>query len=236
MADPLLLMLEKLVGETDVKPVDISKELPRHPKKRYKTRALSSVKRVILHTTDMNVSILQLANYDIGPNHISKTGCPAITYSDVVMPNGTIFHTLPYQEIAWHVGKHNDDTIGIAMMYLVTDPKTKKDTYAPSSTQLKATYVALGRACLQLNISPVNIFGHRELETTGWFWEKGHKRLRKTCPGLSVDMDKVRYNVAKYMQIVLTLAKLYDGAIDCSFGPKSLVALSKYKEKCTEDI
>jgi hypothetical protein len=57
---------------------------------------------------------------------------------------------------------------------------------------------------------------------------KGSKRLRKTCPGKKVDLDKVRKNVARFMQIVLGANGLYAGKVDGLFGPKSNKAFQLY--------
>lgn len=214
-------------------PVDIIDELPRHPTKVYARRKLSQIERIAIHTTDMDCSILDIANYDIGPNHISKTGCPAITYTYVVMPNGTYFKTLPFTEVGWHVGNHNENTVGIAMMFKVTDPKTKKDKFAPPDKLLSSAYVCAGRVALYLGIIPENIVGHRELFETGWFWKEGHKQLRKTCPGLQVNMDIFRQKVAEYMQLVLHLEGTYTGKVDGQFGPISKAALFEHAKQAS---
>jgi len=197
-------------------------------------RPLTDIKRIVVHTTDANWSITDLAQYDIGPNHISATGCPAITYADVVMDNGTIFHTLSYREVSWHVGVWNPGSVGIAMMFKCTDPVTKKDTYGPSEKQYISCYDHCAKLCLYLNLTPDKIVGHRELSGTGWFMFKGHKKLRKTCPGLKTDMDHLRTKASEVMQAYLRLKGYYKGKIDGDFGPLSKDALQRYR--LVEDI
>jgi hypothetical protein len=70
--------------------------------------------------------------------------------------------------------------------------------------------------------------GHRELKGTGWTMFKGSKRLRKTCPGIKVDLDKVRRSVARFMQIVLGADGFYTGKVDGLFGPRSKKAFESY--------
>ena len=85
---------------------------------------------------------------------------------------------------------------------------------------------------------PDSVVGHRELKGTGWVLFKGSKKLRKTCPGIHVDLDLLRTNVSKYMQIVLGINDFYHGSIDGIFGPNSNKALTLYKTsekfKCLE--
>lgn len=212
-----------------MRPVDISRELPRHPTKRYKKRRLSRVNKIVVHTTDRDWSIMQLAEFDIGPNHISDTGCAAITYHDVIMKQGTVFHTLPYGEVSHHAGGYNTGSVAVAMMFQCTNPQTGKDSYHPTVNALKALTAHCGKLCLKFGLTPDRVFGHRELKGTGWFRNKyGSKRLRKTCPGLKVDLDKVRKAVAEYMQIYLRIQGYYKGKIDGDFGKNSRKALKAF--------
>lgn len=223
--DPNQLELFKECG--DVKPVDVSAQLPRHATKKHKTRKLTDIKRIVVHTTDWVVTPQDLAKYDIGPNHISSSGCPGITYHEMITEAGILFKTLPHEEISWHAGIWNPGSLAIALVYRCTGPDGK-DTYAPFPQALQTLQCRAGDIFLELGLTPDNLVGHRELKGTGWFWSKGSKRLRKTCPGLKVDLDLLRTNCAKYMQCRLLMAKLYDGKIDGDFGPKSRAALKAY--------
>lgn len=206
--------------------LDISCLLPRHKTKEYLLRPLSQIKRIVIHTTDMECSIMELAEWDIAPNPISRTGCPAITYHDVILPSGAIYHTLPYGETSWHVGNHNSDTVAIALMFKVSS-STGKDTYGPEPIMLNALYEYTAEICLFLGVTPDKVVGHRELKGTGWFWRKGHKKLRKTCPGLKINLDTMREMIAKEMQETLAYEGYYTGKIDGIFGTKSKQALQE---------
>lgn len=224
------LMLNYMGGYTVPEPIDISGDLPRHETKKHATRTAKGYKRIAVHTTDWVTTPEKLAKYDIGPNHISDTGCPGITYHDLIMKDGSIFHTLPYDEVSWHVGNFNSGSLAVALMYKCTIPNSK-DQLAPTEDALKSLQTHCGDLCLKYSIEPKNVVGHRELFGTGWFWQKGSRRLRKSCPGKRVDLDLLRHNVATYMQIRLKMKGLYKGAIDGDFGKKSIEALALYKEK-----
>lgn len=206
---------------------DLSKSLPRNVNVKPSSRTLSDIKRIVIHTTDDETTILALAKYDINPNHISDTGCPTITYNDVILKSGQVFHTLEYTTVSWHVGPWNPGSVAVSLMYQCTD-KNGNDAFGPSDLMLKTCYDHCADLCLYLRLTPDNIVGHRELSGTGFNIFKGSKVLRKTCPGLKVDLDLMRVEVAKRMQKKLKDKGLYQGDIDGSFGPGSKVALSKY--------
>jgi hypothetical protein len=209
----------------DVKPIDISGDLPRHSTKKHKLRKLSDIKRIVVHTTDWDTTPKRIAEYDVGKNHISDTGCPAVTYHEFIMKDGMLYHTLPFEEVSWHAGMWNKGSLAVALMFRVSGADGK-DTHAPTDLALKALQTRCGDLCLRFRLTPDNVVGHRELKGTGWLWFKGSKRLRKTCPGKKVDLDLLRLNVATYMQVVLKLKGLYKGEIDGIFGPLSKAALN----------
>lgn len=214
-------------GFGNVKPINVVDQLPRHPTKRHDLRLHSKIKRIVVHTTDWIVTPKDLATYDIGPNHISSSGCPGITYHEMITDKGIIYQTLPWAEISWHVGMWNPGSLGIALVYRVSN-SDGKDTYAPTTYSLLALQTRCGDICLELGLTPNKVVGHRELKGTGWFWGNGSRRLRKTCPGLQVDLNLLRTNIAKYMQCKLMMAGLYMAAIDGDFGKKSRAALKGY--------
>jgi hypothetical protein len=230
-------ILTLLTGGLNMKPDDISSTLPRQETNSYELRKYSDIKRIVVHTTDWDTDPKTVAAYDIRPytiykgekiwNHISKEGCPAITYHEIIMKD-KIYKTLDWKEISWHAGVWNKGSLGVAMMYRCTQIGTT-DHAAPSENMTKLTQSRCGDICLELKLTPNKVLGHRELKGTGWYWSKGSKRLRKTCPGKEVDMNDLRYNIARYMQVKLLLAKLYNGEIDGDFGPKSKAALAAYQ-------
>jgi len=208
---------------------DIADTLPKHPTKKYETRDLSAIKRIVLHTTDDDCSIVGLNRYDISPGcHVSATGCPSITYSEIIMPDDIAYHTLDWTIISWHVGTWNTSSLGVAMMYKATDKEG--DAVAPSDSMLQLTIKHLSSMCLTLGLEPKNIVGHRELLGTGHTIENGKKVYRKTCPGSTVDMDDLRSEVAKVMQYTMREAGVYLNIVDGIFGKNSIAALKKYKQ------
>jgi len=85
--------------------------------------------------------------------------------------------------------------------------------------------------CLYLKIYPKDVIGHREVPGM-WTWiGKGSKKYKKTCPGMKVDLDKLRERLTKNLQRRLFAEGLYLGRIDGDFGPKSSKALKDFVPK-----
>ena len=206
---------------------DLSNSLPVHPTKRAKERKLESIKQIVVHCTDWNISPEDLTKYDLGPNHISSTGCPTCTYHYLVGKDGTVSKAVDPKYVTWHAGIHNNSSVSIALLYK-TDPvfesgKTSipKPECIPPINMMNALGEILTQLCLELKIEPTQVFGHREMIDTGWFWSKGHKVLRKTCPGMAVNMPALRDQTIREVQQVLKDKNLYLGSIDGDWGPRS---------------
>jgi len=223
--------------------IDIISTLPVHPTKKPKLRDITpfsgDIDTIVVHTTNCTSTIQALANYDVSPytiyngekiwNHISKSGCPSITYSDIIKENAKIYHCAPYEWETWHAGNVNFRSIAVAMNFVA---EADGQEYAPKSEMLKALYSHLGWLCLDRGISPNKIIGHREVKDSGWFWYKGSRRLRKTCPGMLVDLDLMRTQATKYLQFNLKVNGLYtDGRIDGLFGPLTWAAMRDFHSR-----
>jgi hypothetical protein len=210
-----------------LKRTDLSKKLPRHPTRKYPTRKLSDIKGIVVHCTDNYWDVWELARRDITPgktNPVSSRGCPECTYHSFITKEGKIYRTVDYTKSSWHAAGYNAKTVSTCIQYLATGNKE-----APPKVQMEALYNHLADEAVTLKIVPDKLLirGHRELKGTGYLIDRGgHKRLKKTCPGLLVDLDALRLEVAKRMQKILKSRGLYKGEIDGLFGPRSKVALA----------
>jgi N-acetyl-anhydromuramyl-L-alanine amidase AmpD len=211
--------------------IDIVSSLPVHSTKKPRIRDITpfsgDLKMIVVHTTNTISTIFAIAKYDISPGcHISSSGCPSYTYHDTIKENAKVYRCVPYEWETWHAGKYNYKSIAVAMNYIA---EKNGIHYSPSQDILKSLYGHLGNLCFQRGISPKNIYGHRELKGTGWFWQKGSKVLRKSCPGLRVALPSMRAQAASALQLNLKAAGLYrNGRVDGSAGPKTMAALKEY--------
>lgn len=218
--------------------IDISDSIPIHPTKKPRVRIIdpfnSDIKMIVIHTTNTISDITAIAKYHTSPgNHISSTGCPRYAYHDTIKEDGNIYHCVPYSEETWHAGKFNFESIAVALNYVAEAKIGKsKNHYSPNDKMLQSLYKHLGTLCFQKCLSPKSIYGHRELKGTGWFWNKGSKVLRKSCPGLRVILPIVRIQATKVLQLTLKANGLYqNGRIDGIAGPKTTSALKTYHFK-----
>ncbi len=94
---------------------DITNELPKHATKRYRQRPLSNVDTIVIHHTATRPSISAEA---IARYHVSANGrnWPGIAYHFVIPPDGRVLQTNALETMSYHVGTHNDHTIGVCLV------------------------------------------------------------------------------------------------------------------------
>jgi hypothetical protein len=204
--------------------IDFIEKLPRHKTKRWKRRKpgwfiKSTVRKIVLHCTATgNQDPIKTARYHVGPNHISKTGTPGLCYHDFIRDDGLIYHCNRYDDRVWHAGRWNKHSIGVTMAY-------KGGWKRPEEQQLEAAIKHIVKLCLRFKVPPKMVKGHREAPGVIVWLANGSVKYKKWCPGRVVDMDYVRDQVCRRMQIWLKWAGLYTGEIDGLWGRKSKKAL-----------
>lgn len=171
--------------------LDISKELPVHPKKEITKRNPEEIDKIIFHCTAQSWDVWQVAEYDLHPNHIDKEGCPCITYSYFIEKDGTVYKCLEPEVKSWHVGKWNATSLGFCINFEAL-PETFPPKIQFQNAILLASYLSI-----KFKIETKNILGHRELAETGFYYENNEKILRKECPGISINLDKFRAEVER---------------------------------------
>lgn len=187
-------------------------------------RRLFNPDGVVLHcTSDPDVpdhsDVYDIARYDMKPgNHICPlTGCPTITYHYFVEHTTipvTVWRCLDDDVVSYHAGdviyrwnNWNEQFLGV-VIDMPGDVAPEEDKY-----QQICRLFAL--KCIQYGFNPTkNIFFHRNLEGSGYYWEKNGKIVhgsvsgavkvqRKTCPGSYFDEIKFADDVlAKVNEVV----------------------------------
>ena len=119
------------------KVVDVRKKLPKHPTKRFGQRKKSAIKGIKLHHTAGAVSDTpwDVADYHVGPNHISSTGTPGINYTVVIDRSAKIFWCNDLEAITWHVEGQNTDNASICVI-------GNYEEYEPTTAQVRAVRLA----------------------------------------------------------------------------------------------
>ncbi len=198
--------------------IDIRNDLPVNKKRieaggKIPKRTLP-IKRIVVHCTDDDDKpghdVYATAKYDINPNHISSKGCFTITYAyyiERVAKKINIYYCVDHNVITWHVGVWNKDSLGIAI---------DKKGMQKASEKRKAAIWLCAHLCKQLGLTYKDVVFHRELQYTGWNWDKEQKKkiYRKSCPGWAWDPEKFRQDVK--LQLVrksnAQLCQLFKGA------------------------
>lgn len=218
--------------------------------KQWKRRSLDKITSIVLHCSDMNWTIDDLYQYDVmgyhkdmqwinkGKNLIDSSGLPFVSYHEVFMPDGLRYHCNDAEDLVWHAQGHNTYSLGTCLMYRPTNGlpggKILGPDLAPTQAQVTAFVTWAAAVVICLDIDPTRkILGHRELEGTGWFWEKGHKRLRKRCPGMAIDLPALRERIARQAQRNLAAHNLYAGKIDGIWGPETQFAVNSFRSTRT---
>jgi hypothetical protein len=195
---------------------DIIAELPQHETKRWRRR--KKIKRIIVHcTASENQNPFRTAKYHIKPNHISDTGCPTLCYHDFIIKSGLVYNTNDYWDWTWHCGIWNRTSIGVVMAFSgQTDP--------PTPIQYKVMIEHVANLCLKFMVLPKKVRGHREVPGMFTILGQGPRVYKSVCPGMAINLNSMRKDIAKAVQIVLAREKLYEGKIDGLFGKKSMKA------------
>lgn len=201
--------------------VDLRGKLPVHPTRKYEKRTL--IDTIVLHcTASDNQDPFKTARYDITPgpnNHISKKGAPGLTYHDYIIKDGVVYHCNDYELSTWHATLYNKRSIGVVMAYKAL-PKEK-----PTPEQYESMLKHITLLCLYFKILPKAVLGHRELPWMVKLLQNGTKQYRKECPGMAIDLDKVRKEITTRLQLRLANEGLYTEEVDGLWGPKSQAAL-----------
>jgi len=97
--------------------IDGRKTLESHPTRRWKTRQLEKIDRIIIHQSLADAKVSALNEYHISPgNHISSDGLPHIAYHFVISREGVIWRCNNYADVTWHCKGVNTRSIGVCVV------------------------------------------------------------------------------------------------------------------------
>lgn len=155
--------------------IDIRNLLPQHKTKAWKKRKKTS--HIFVHFTGSeNQDPYVTAAYHIGPNHISKTGCPTLCYHYYLTKDGSVYWCNDDDAWTWHTGfPYNGKSIAVVLAYKTSITPEQYQNAVELVSELTKRYAV-----------PVkNILGHKEALMAS-----------TKCPGPCIDMSDFRRNVA----------------------------------------
>jgi len=212
--------------------IDIRSSIPKHPTRRWQTR--STADKIIVHTSASdNQDPNKTARYHITPgpqNHISTKGAPGLCYADFITKEGVIYHCNSYQDITWHAGSYNTRSIGVVLAY------KGQDKIPPVEAQYTALLEHLVILCLYLNISPENVIGHREVPGMFTILGNGSKKYKKVCPGMGLNLDKMRQELTARIQRRLSCENLYTGIISTNTNKQMKESMNLFIDQVRHQI
>lgn len=190
------------------------------PKQRIVTRdASNSIKMIVFHCADEEGwSPDRLSNF-----FVYERKFPICAYHYYVTGN-KVWHMVGENILTYHAAPYNKDSVAFSIEYFASRDDKLNMKLRPELYENAIRTAAF--LCMKFKVLPIKgkLVGHRELFGTGWVKDKNDQPiLRKTCPGLAVDLDTFRYEVAKRIQNALNHFGATPAlAVDGVFGPKTI--------------
>jgi hypothetical protein len=150
------------------------------------------IDKIVFHCTDApSWSPDRLSSF-----FVDEKEFPICSYHYYVMKE-YIYHMVGENVITYHAAPWNSKSVSFSIDYFATEFEKMK--VAPDMDIMQNAINTATYLCFKFRIT--NIVGHRELQNTGWFFDKqDHKVLRKTCPGLMINLDEFRSDVIRQIQ------------------------------------
>ena len=167
--------------------IDFRHQTKFDPKQSIKTRDTSIrgvIKKIIIHATDApSWSPTKLSNF-----FVDERKFPCCSYHFYAIGNN-IYHMVGENLVTYHAAGNNSESIGVAMDFQPTVAENlgvKID-----ETVYKNTIIFVAALCVKYSLLPTEVYGHREQILLLQGRDKHcNTNLRKTCPGLSIDLDE----------------------------------------------
>jgi N-acetyl-anhydromuramyl-L-alanine amidase AmpD len=213
--------------------IDLVQKLPWHQTRRWNTRSLQKVNKIIVHQTLSEGTIEGVNNYHIKPNHISSRGCPHICYHYGIRKNGEVVKMNEHNHVTWHCRGQNTASIGIMLCGNFNGTGYTLGTSEPSSTQLIHLNKLLKHLCQELNLKPQDVYGHYHFgkpACPGHILQGEVENFRGEQPTQSTASQTVKKTVRE-IQKRLDQLGLEPGPIDGILGVKTAAAIRRFQKK-----
>lgn len=144
----------------------------------YSLRSIDSIRNLVVHhsATAPTVTLEQIADFHVrkqiknNSGKVTKKQWPGFGYHFYISSDGTIYKCNELATVCYHVGTHNEASVGICFAGNFTTGSTP-----PNGNQLAAGGEVLAYLMDQLNLDIDAIIGHKELSTTDCpgYWTTG---------------------------------------------------------------
>ncbi|UCD37375.1 MAG: N-acetylmuramoyl-L-alanine amidase [Fidelibacterota bacterium] len=216
--------------------VNVVKKLPWHEARRWRTRDLSAIDKIIVHQELSDGTVEAVNNYHITPgnnNHVSKKGAPHFCYHFGIRmarpegpPDGEIIQANELTHITWHTGGQNRVGVGIMLEGNFKGMGHDLGHEKPSKAQIDSLNWLAGHLIDLLDLTNQDLYGHYHFGkpacpgsyVTGWIEEyRG-----RTLPGANT---KIAVISIKDLQKQLKRLGYAVGKVDGIIGPRTTGAI-----------
>ena len=209
--------------------------LPRHATRVWRKRPLNELRGMVWHQTLSSGSTIAVANYHVGPNHISSSGLPGISYTFSIEKDGKTLLCNALEDVTYSQGDRtkpgDENRLYIAACFTGNfDAPGYNGSDVVSAEQMQAGLRLWLACCEQFGWSGKRLFGHYHFG-------------KPKCPGtvLSQLIESVRaagepefstydFETIAGRQAALRSVGHYGGAIDGLWGTQSRLALTAYQK------
>jgi N-acetyl-anhydromuramyl-L-alanine amidase AmpD len=176
------------------KQIDLTDELIQHDTKRYSTRSLDDISKIVVHQTD-SLDKGKEHPFRTAEYHVNTKGWPAIAYHYFITKDGNVYQTNKLNKVSYHAGNNNPESVGVTI--------TGKHRYISGTKNWKIISKPMYRSLVMKLAKLKRQFKHAEIVS--------HDSLSDSRSDPNLDMDELRkdvtiYQIARYIIIVLFIA------------------------------
>lgn len=143
-----------------MKITNLINKLPWHPTKKWGTRTVSKIKKIIVHQELGEAEIENVNNYHIKKNHISADGCPHFCYHYGIRKDGEVVQANELTHVTWHCANQNTVSVGIMLVGNFNGTGYDLGTSEPTKEQIKSLEELVKYLQDQLKLTNQDIYGH----------------------------------------------------------------------------
>ncbi len=205
--------------------------LPWHAIRRWSTRSLDKIKKIIIHQELGESNIEGVNQYHISPNHISAQGCPHFCYHFGIEKDGTIKQANELSSVTWHTKGINTESVGIMLVGNFKGTGYALGKEGPTQEQIDALQWLVKWLQQSLSLSNQDVYGHYHFG-------------KPACPGYAISnwIENYRNNIddvggiqlslidEKDLQTRLKKLGYYIGAIDGIIGVQTHQAILQFQK------
>jgi len=214
--------------------IDRIDELPWHPTRRWSTRGLGAIRKIIIHQELGNGTIEQVNDYHISPgNHISENGCPHFSYHYGIRKSGTdgeIIQANALNHIVWHAKGQNTASVGIMLEGFFKGPGQELGAEGPTPAQMDSLRQLVGHLTNILGLSNQDVYGHYHYGKPACPGTKAGEWIERFRNSEDAETDVADLSIEQVQERLNRLG--YDcGAADGIVGIRTLAAVRRFQKE-----